>query len=158
MNYVTTRPFLEYFLREMSRLFEITVFTAAREDYADVIIDELDKHNYISNRLYRRHMTKLNGVSIKDLSMIGRDLTRTIIIDNIEENYMKQPENGVKIPSFFGVQDDVKLLGLAKELKKVISVLPNDVRPFLSNIRDRINIESRPKLNTIAVSLNAAKV
>lgn len=142
----------------MSRIFEITIFTAARDDYADIILDELDKSNYISNRLYRRHMTKFNGVSIKDLSMIGRDLSRTIIIDNIEANYMKQPENGVRIPSYFGAQDDVRLRGLAKELKKVVVALPNDVRPFLPCIREQLNVESRPEMNKLVASLCSASL
>lgn len=38
----------------MSKIFEIVVFTAAKQDYADFILDYLDPHkNLINHRLYR---------------------------------------------------------------------------------------------------------
>lgn len=149
---MTTRPFLDYFLQEVSKHFEITVFTAARADYADVILDEIDKSKYITHRLYRHHLTKFNGVSIKDLSLIGRDLTRTIIVDNISENFIKQPENGIKIDSFFGEEEDHKLLILVKELIKMVTSTPKDIRPYLPKIRDRLNKQIRPKMNNIVIN------
>ena len=33
----------------------------------------------------------------KDLSKIGRDLSRTIIVDNLADNYKLQPNNGIPI-------------------------------------------------------------
>ena len=71
----------------MSKLYEIAVFTAGLKDYADWIINDLDKQGFISHRLYRDHTRLKNGVYIKDLSRLGRDLQKTIIIDNIEDNF-----------------------------------------------------------------------
>ena len=40
----------------MSRYYEIVIFTAASQDYADYILDILDKDkDLISHRLYRQH-------------------------------------------------------------------------------------------------------
>lgn len=102
------RPGLSLFLEEMSHLFEIVVFTAANQDYADTVIDSLKDCNfYISHRLYWDHITVSENVSeggvsntqaisyYKDLSKIGRDLSKTIIVDNIAENYQLQPQNGI---------------------------------------------------------------
>jgi TFIIF-interacting CTD phosphatase-like protein len=37
----------------MSQYFEIVIFTAAVKDYADQILDTIDKKNWITHRLYR---------------------------------------------------------------------------------------------------------
>lgn len=72
----------------MSQVFEVVIFTAASQDYADFILDILDPNNScISYRLYRQHTDYDDGVYVKDLSLLGRDLAKTIIIDNIKENF-----------------------------------------------------------------------
>jgi CTD small phosphatase-like protein 2 len=71
----------------MSKLYEVVVFTAGLKEYADWILNDLDKHGFISHRLYRDHTRQRSGVYIKDLSRLGRDLNKTLIIDNIEENF-----------------------------------------------------------------------
>ena len=75
------------FLSDMSKYYEIVVFTAGLKDYADWIINDLDKHGFINHRLYRDHTKHRNGVYIKDLSKLGRDMSKTLIIDNIEDNF-----------------------------------------------------------------------
>ena len=49
------RPYAENFLKEMKEYYEIVVFTAATKDYADWILDIIDRKNCISHRLYRDH-------------------------------------------------------------------------------------------------------
>ena len=97
------RPGCLRFLKELSQVrstlikkdgskvelsFEIVVFTAAAQDYADFILNYIDKeNNYITHRLYRHHCKYDDGVYVKDLTLLGRDLDRTIIIDNIKDNF-----------------------------------------------------------------------
>jgi CTD small phosphatase-like protein 2 len=48
------RPYARTFLQEMSKFFEIVIFTAAHQNYADFIIDCLDPNkDLIQHRLYR---------------------------------------------------------------------------------------------------------
>ncbi len=49
------RPGTEEFLKQMSTYYEIVIFTAATQDYADWVIDKIDPKHYISHRLYRQH-------------------------------------------------------------------------------------------------------
>lgn len=49
------RPYAQSFLKEMSEHYEIVVFTAAMPDYANWVLDNLDKNNYITHRLFRQH-------------------------------------------------------------------------------------------------------
>ena len=46
-------PFCDQFLTEMSALYEVVIFTAACQDYADWVLDEIDKKKRIKHRLYR---------------------------------------------------------------------------------------------------------
>ena len=71
----------------MSQIYEVVIFTAAMQDYADWVLDQLDTEKYITYRLYRQHATHSGPVFIKDLSKIGRDLSRTLIVDNVAENF-----------------------------------------------------------------------
>jgi len=92
------RPGCIQFLKDMSQLFEVVIFTADAQDYADFILNYIDKDNsFIHHRLYRQHCILEEGVYVKDLSLLGRDLSKTIIIDNIRDNFERQPRNGIEI-------------------------------------------------------------
>ena len=81
------RPLVNKFLNEMSEFFEIVIFTAAMPDYCHWILDNVDREKRVSYHLYRQHTTPYNTYAIKDLTNLGRDLSRTIIIDNLAENF-----------------------------------------------------------------------
>jgi TFIIF-interacting CTD phosphatase-like protein len=42
----------------------------------------------ISHILHRDHIKLVKNISIKDLSRLGRDISKVIIVDNIAENFM----------------------------------------------------------------------
>jgi len=47
------RPGCDKFLMEISQLYEVVIFTAAMQDYADWVLDSIDKNKYITHRMYR---------------------------------------------------------------------------------------------------------
>ena len=112
------RPGCEKFLREMAEIYEVVIFTAAMQDYADWVLDSIDKPKHISYRLYRQHASPTGMVFVKDLSRIGRPLHKTIIVDNVAENFSLQPDNGIFIKSWFEDQSDTALHELAPLLKR----------------------------------------
>ena len=101
----------------MSELYEVVIFTAAMQDYADWVLNNIDKNKYISYRMYRQHASPTGMVFIKDLSRIGRPLNKTIIVDNVAENFSQQPDNGIFIKSWFDDMQDTALLELAPLLR-----------------------------------------
>lgn len=63
--------------------FEIVVFTASKQVYADRVIDYLDPQGtLVQHRVYRDHCVEWQCNYLKDLAVLGRDLARTAIVDN----------------------------------------------------------------------------
>jgi len=77
-------------------------------------------------------------VFVKDLSRIGRDLSKTIIVDNVAENFQLQPDNGIFIKSWFDDQNDTALSELAPLLKQIVKKQVPDVRDALRKFRDQM--------------------
>lgn len=138
-SFIQVRPYVPYFLTEMGKYFELVVFTAAEEDYANFVLEQLDKNKLISYKLFRRHTKPRKGVFLKDLSRIGRELNKICIIDNNKDNFKMQPHNGIKISSFIGDQNDDELLFLSHELMKIIKSNKNDIRPIIREINENMN-------------------
>ena len=105
-SYFLIRPYCTQFLREMAQFYEVVIFTAGVQEYADWVIDQLDpKNDLISHRLYRQHTINRSKTNpfpmiIKDLSKIGRSLQKTIIVDNIAENFLLQKDSGIFIKTW----------------------------------------------------------
>ena len=127
------RPGVIPFLKEMSKVFEIVIFTAAIQEYADWAINQIDPEGYISHKLYRQHTLPCGPVHIKDLSRIGRDLRKIIIVDNIPENFQLQQDNGIFITSWFDDVTDTALCELSVILKDIAALKAEDVRDALRN-------------------------
>ena len=100
----------------------MVIFTAAQQDYADYILDQLDTNRVIKYRLYRQHALPYGANYIKDLSRIGRSLNKIIIVDNLAENFQLQPENGIMIKSWIDDITDTALFELIPILKGTIHI------------------------------------
>lgn len=81
--YVLKRPYCDEFLEKMANHYELVVFTASISQYANPLLDQLDKKHLISNRLFREHCVYSNGLYVKDLKRLGRNLKDTLIVDVI---------------------------------------------------------------------------
>ena len=132
--YVQVRPYADYFLKELSQHFEIVLFTAAEEDYTGIVLNELNKNKYITHILCRKYTEFKNGCYIKDLSKLGRDLSKVCIVDNNKDNFSLQPENGLCISSYYGEQNDNELYLLCADLMKIVEIQPDDIRTVIKKI------------------------
>ncbi|CAJ1399419.1 unnamed protein product [Effrenium voratum] len=71
------RPGMQEFVQRMHQNgYELIIFTAATQDYADWVIDQIDPDRLIHHRLYRQHALPWGPIFVKDLSRLGRDLDR----------------------------------------------------------------------------------
>lgn len=127
--YFKIRPGVKEFLRKMSKLFEIVIFTASVEEYAKMLINLIDTKNICSHKLYREQCTYENFLYIKDLRKLGRDLKDTIIIDNSPNAYSLNKENGIPISTWLDDENDRELYDLIQILEFLSYV--DDVRTFI---------------------------
>jgi len=82
------RPGCYSFLTNLSKHYELVLYTAATREYADFFLRQIDHKNlFKSNILSREHCNFEGDFAIKDLRLLGRDLRKTIIIDNLKENF-----------------------------------------------------------------------
>jgi len=89
LYYVHKRPHCDEFLRRVSKWYNLVVFTASVQEYADPVIDWLEaERKYFSARYYRQHCTFRHGAFIKDLSSVEPDLSKVMILDNSPLSYM----------------------------------------------------------------------
>ena len=134
------RPYLKEFLTEIKPLYELIIFTAGTQEYADPILDAIEKNGkFFDERLYRHHAVITDNVFVKDLSRLGRDLSKVIIIDNMPHNFKLQKENGIFIKNFYGDDKrDTALLDLIPILKQIASNKDNDVRQELKKYEQEI--------------------
>jgi len=129
--FMKRRPHLVEFLTEANRLFEVVLFTASQREYADELLKIVDpERRLLRYRLYRDSCVFVNGVYVKDLGILGRDLSQVIMIDNSLCAFAYHLDNGILVRSWFEDWEDTVLLQLLAYLKRFI-IGAQDVRAVL---------------------------
>ena len=122
--YVLIRPGAIEFIKKVAKLYELVVFTASISKYALPLLDIIDVDKNIKYKLTREHCTFLNGIYIKELKKLNRNLNDIIILDNSPLAYSFDNDNGLPIKAWYEDKND-------NELDKVFPLID-----FLSNVKD----------------------
>jgi len=163
--YVLVRPGAEEFIKKVSKYFEVVIFTASISKYALPLLDILDHEKKIKYRLTREHCTFLNGIYIKELKKLNRNLNDLIIVDNSPLAYAFDSDNGLPIKTWYDDPNDNELdkiypllefLSRTNDVRKFINKFVNNneivydiVNDFLKNVNENINNK-----NNIAINRN----
>lgn len=114
------RPYTKEFLKFASNNFNLILFTAGVQSYADPIIGFLDPDNeYFKLRVYRESCLSLSNFFIKDLNIFltfgAKDM---ILVDNCIFSFANNLRNGILVSSFYDSKDDSELLDVMSYLEE----------------------------------------
>lgn len=116
MYYITKRPHCLEFLQTVAQWYELAIFTAGVQEYADPIIDLLERDlgfKCFKRRYYRHHCTAAgDGQFIKDLTVLNEDLRRVMLVDNSPISLQNQKHNGIIVEGWILDPSDKALLQL----------------------------------------------
>ena len=133
--YVYKRPYVNEFLYQMSKYYNIIIYSSNIPEYSNPLIDKLDEEKVILKRIYKDKRIELNGVLFTDLSklIIENGSNIIIIINNSSPPFINNSNNNT-LPMnswHFNKSDDelIKLKGFLEFLSNV-----NDVREYIKGI------------------------
>ena len=136
------RPGLFWFLSKVKPFYELITFTSASKEYAQPIINEIElKNKYFDYTFFREHSVISGNDFVKDISRIGRDMKKIIIIDNMEQNFRLNKKNGIKIKAFYGEQNDKVLYELSKILVMIVKQGYEDLTVALQQYANEIKVK-----------------
>ena len=135
------RPGLFSFLSTIKPFYELITFSSCSKEYTDEIINEIElRKKYFDYNLYIEHTVSYGNCLIKDISRIGRDIKKMIIIDDCSENFRLNKENGIKIVTYNGDNNvnDTVLFELKKLLVNIYKKNYDDLRQAIKDYQDEI--------------------
>lgn len=130
---VIKRPNVIQFLNALSSFSTLYLFTTSEREYANQILSQIDPSGIFFTKIFtREHCTQDNCKKYKkDFAICGTDMKRTIIVDDLPENFINFPNNGILIKPFNGEQDDDDLSRVFDEIIRL---------SYLEDVRDGINV------------------
>ena len=130
--YVQKRPFLEKFLSSISHLGKMYIYTAAKRDYTEQILQYIDPVGKYFQKVFCREDCREieDGKFVKNIQMIQSALTRTVIIDDDKSAFGINNTNLLRITPYYGNYKDRELEKFEQIIKRLSYM--DDVRPFIA--------------------------
>lgn len=139
---INFRPYLDVFLNFCIQHFEIIIYTASCKEYADPILNIIEKDKkYFKYRLYREDCISYYNFFFKDLSIFDRKENDLVIIDNCLFSFSYYLTNGILITSYYNDNEDSDLLSITEFLEKNI-VNSNEVTKIIEETFNFISIKN----------------
>jgi|JI6StandDraft_1071083.scaffolds.fasta_scaffold01433_16 CTD small phosphatase-like protein 2 len=113
------RPYCLEFLKAVSQHYEVYIFTASNEDYAQAAMRFLNESSpTITGSLSRESCLRTSlGIYIKDIMRITNRMPhQMLLVDNLAYSFGHMIDNGIPVVEFIGDQSDKELLFLEKYL------------------------------------------
>ena len=134
--YLNIRPYLLEWIKLVKQYYQVVLFTASTQEYADSVLDHIDPdRSLFKTRLYRTSWLETEDeVYIKDLRIFEDHwkLKDIVLIDNSAHSFGLQLNNGIPILSYYNGKSDKELAEVAKLLQQLF--FKDDVRVKLRSM------------------------
>ena len=141
------RPGLFSFLNAIKPIYELVSFTTETKEYSDMILNEIEKNKkYFDYNLYTEHLTLYGNKFVKDITKLGRDIKKVIIVDDDPDNFRLNPENGIQISPYLGdsTKDDTTLFELKRLLilfqRTGVDDIRKAIKSYEKDIKEKISL------------------
>jgi hypothetical protein len=135
------------FLSMIKPYYELISFSCDLNNISNNIIKEIESQKkYFDYNFKREHSILYENTLVKDISLLGRDISKIIIIDDDENCFKLNKENGIKIGVYNGNNENDNVLF---ELKKILILIYKknyeDVRiaikEFSNDIKNKVSLD-----------------
>lgn len=116
------RPYTKEMLELVNQYYEVGIFTASQNHYADVILEYIDpEHKYFQHRFYRDSCIKASdSVYVKDLRIFKNvPMKNILLVDNAVYCFGLQLSNGIPVMPFKEDKTDREFELLTKLLLRI---------------------------------------
>ena len=125
---------------------DLAIALIATSDSPGIIKEIESEKKYFDFYLNRENCILYENNLVKDISLIGRDISKVIIIDDDENCFKLNKENGIKIGAF---NEGNKVDNVLFELKKILILIHKkdyeDVRiaikDFSNDIKSKVSLD-----------------
>ncbi|OUM68678.1 hypothetical protein PIROE2DRAFT_19807 [Piromyces sp. E2] len=131
--HVVKRPGVDFFIQYLAQFYEIVIYSDTNIETSEPVINNLDPHGVVLNRLYRKDINSMTKKHQKDLHCLNRDIKRVIVLDSSKSSYKKYENNVILINEWDGKKSDKELLKLIPFFECMAITLPNDIRPVIKS-------------------------
>eukprot|EP01060_Flectonema_neradi_P035916 TRINITY_DN6730_c0_g1_i1.p1 TRINITY_DN6730_c0_g1~~TRINITY_DN6730_c0_g1_i1.p1 ORF type:complete len:348 (+),score=55.97 TRINITY_DN6730_c0_g1_i1:388-1431(+) len=117
------RPYLTHLLKSIRDRVEIVLWTASTEETGRPVMQQIDpKGEFFHHVIYRNSKWFTDGTHTKDLTLLGRSMERTIIVENTPNCCKYNQQNALMVEDFVGdlTSTDRTLLGVSQVIRGAI--------------------------------------
>lgn len=133
---INIRPYIFESLKNIQKYYNMIIFTASDQQYADSVINLIDPNReFFKFRLYRHNCfevkieTQTKPIYVKDLRIIKNvPLEKMLLIDNSVLCFAYQLDNGIPILPYYNNKDDKEMEKLENYLIKIANL--EDLKEF----------------------------
>lgn len=127
------RPGVDQFLRTLAAYYEIVLYSPSIEGVGDPVVASLDKDGCIMHRLFRDSTHYVNGIYVKDLDRLNRNVKKIIVIDDDPSEVQFHPHNVLKVKPYTDANDrtDTTLLRIIPFLIEIVREGYDDIPTLL---------------------------
>jgi hypothetical protein len=141
---VKKRPGVDYFLAIVSQYYELVLASETPGTVAVGQMEKLDTNHVVAWRMYRENLEEVDHEYRKNLSKLGRDISRVIVVDESKAK-CSHPDLTIEIPKWEQGNPDSDLLHLSAALQEIGLICERRALTDISVVTKKFKLQDYPK-------------